>query len=141
MFRKDFKSKGHTQVKSSERKKLRQQLQETYPTINDDHLSQIIPTGKGEDFTSCKLALSTGDDIMVYSTNKTPWFFTQEDLSKKTERILPTIYLLWKCPHLFPLKFRTHRQVFPKLLNGADLMLPGLVLPPGDVTLHTFSSC
>ena len=138
MFRKDFKSKGHTQVKSSDRKKLRQQLQQIYPTLNDDILSQVVPTGKGEDFTSCKLLLSTGDDILVYSTNKIPWFFTVEDQTSKSERILPTVYLLWKCPDLISLKFHTHKHVFNKLMNGADLMLPGLLLPPGGVTLKTF---
>ncbi|CAF4274259.1 unnamed protein product, partial [Rotaria magnacalcarata] len=80
MFRKDFKAKGHTQVKSSDRKKLRQQIQQLYPALNDDILSLIIPTGKGEDFTSCKISLSTGDDILVYSSNKTPWFFVVEDI-------------------------------------------------------------
>lgn len=138
MFRKDFKAKGHTQVKSSDRKKLRQQLQEIYPALNDETLSSIVPTGKGDDFTSCKLVLSTGDDVLVYSTNKIPWFFTVEDQSSKKERILPTVYLLWKCPDLLPLKFHTPKQVFGKLLNGADLMLPGLILPPGGVTLQTF---
>ncbi|CAF3616749.1 unnamed protein product [Rotaria socialis] len=138
MFRKDFKAKGHTQVKSSDRKKLRQQIQQLYPALNDDILSLIIPTGKGEDFTSCKISLSTGDDILVYSTNKTPWFFVVEDTKSKTERILPTVYLLWKCPDLLPLKFHTHRHVFNKLMNGADLMLPGLILPPGSVIPQTF---
>ena len=138
MFRKDFKSKGYTQVKSSDRKKLRQQLQQNYPILNEELLSLIVPTGKGEDFTSCKLLLSTGDDIVVYSTNKIPWFFIVEDQATKTERILPTVYFLWKCPDLLPLKFHTPRQVFSKLMNGADLMLPGLILPPGGVTLQTF---
>jgi translation initiation factor 2D len=138
MFRKDFKSKGHTQVKSSDRKKLRQQLQDIYPVLNDEALSWIVPTGKGDDLTSCKLVLSTGDDVIVYSTNKIPWLFLIEDKSNKTERILPTVYLLWKCPDLLPLKFHTHRQVFNKLLNGADLMLPGLILPSGGVTPQTF---
>lgn len=138
MFRKDFKSKGHTQVKSSDRKKLRHQLQEIYPKLNDDILALIVPTGKGEDLTSCKLLLSTGDDILVYSTNKTPWFFIIEDRTNKSERILPTVYLLWKCPDLLPIKFYTHRHVFNKLLNGADLMLPGLIVPTGSVTPQTF---
>jgi translation initiation factor 2D len=138
MFRKDFKSKGYTQVKSSDRKKLRQQLQQIYPTLTDDILSSVVPTGKGEDFTSCKLLLSTGEDILVYSTNKTPWFFTVEDKSSKTERILPTVYLLWKCPDLLTLKFHTHKHVFNKLMNGADLMLPGLILSPCSVTPQTF---
>ena len=138
MFRKDFKSKGHTQVKSSDRKKLRQQLQQTFPVLTDDLLGQVVPTGKGEDFTSCKVSLSTGDDLIVYSTNKTPWFFVLEDSNKKTERILPTVYLLWQCPDLIPTKFHTPKQVFNKLINGADLMLPGLILPSGCVTLQTF---
>ncbi|CAF0956417.1 unnamed protein product [Adineta steineri] len=138
MFRKDFKSKGYTQVKSSDRKKLRQQFQQTYPSIPDDILSLTIPLGKGEDFTSCKLLLSTGDDILVYSTNKIPWFFIVEDIKTKTERILPTVYLLWKYPDLLKLKFHTHKHVFNYLMNGADLMLPGLLLPPGGVTLQTF---
>ena len=139
MFRKDFKSKGHTQVKSSDRKKLRQQLQETFPgVLTDDLLACIAPTGKGEDFTACKLVLSTGDDAIVYSTNKIPWFFVVEEPRSKTERILPTVYFLWKCPDLLPLKFHTPKPVFNKLLNGADLMLPGVILPPGDVTLQTF---
>ncbi|CAF1402779.1 unnamed protein product [Adineta ricciae] len=138
MFRKDFKSKGNTQVKSSDRKKLRQQFQQTFPSIPDDILSLIIPLGKGEDFTSCKLLLSTGDDIFVYSTNKTPWFFVVEDIENKKERILPTVYLLWKYPDLLSLKFHTHKHVFSKLMNGADLMLPGLILPPGGITLYTF---
>lgn len=138
MFRKDFKSKGHTQVKSSDRKKLRQQLQQTFPALTDELLSQVVPTGKGEDFTSCKVSLSTGDDIIVYSTNKTPWFFLLDDQTTKTERILPTVYLLWQCPDLLPIKFHTPKQVFNKLLNGADLMLPGIILPPGCVTLQTF---
>jgi translation initiation factor 2D len=134
MFRKDFKSKGHTQVKSSDRKKLRQQLQQIYPILNDDLLSLIVPLGKGEDFTSCKILLSTGDDIVVYSTNKIPWFFIIDD---KIERLFPTVYLLWKCPDLLPIKFHTHKHVFSKLINGADLMLPGLILPSGGVTLQT----
>lgn len=138
MFRKDFKPKGQTQVKSSDRKKLRQQIQQVYPTLNDDLVSLIVPTGKGEDFTSCKASLSTGDDIMIYSTNKVPWFFITEDKTSKTERILPTVYLLWKCPDLITLKFHTHRHVFNNLINGADLMLPGLILPPGSVIPQTF---
>ncbi len=65
-------------------------------------------------------------------------FFVIEDQTSKTERILPTVYLLWKCPDLLTLKFHTHKHVFNKLMNGADLMLPGLILPAGGVTLQTF---
>ena len=138
MFRKDFKAKSQTQVKSSDRKKLRQQFQEFYPQINEEILSLIVPIGKNDDLTSCKLLLHSGDDAMLYSTNKIPWFFSIEDRSTKRERLYPTVYLLWKCPDLIELKFRTHRQVFTKLLNGADLMLPGVIVPSGVVTLDTF---
>ncbi|CAF0740401.1 unnamed protein product [Didymodactylos carnosus] len=130
MFRKDFKSKSHTQVKSSERKKLRTTLQHVYPSLDENALNSIIPSK--EDFTSIKLMLSNGDDIYVYSKNKIPLFFIDKD-----EYLYPTVYLLWEYPNMIQLKFHTHKEVFLKLLNGAELMLPGLILPP-TITPFTF---
>lgn len=139
MFKKEFKAKNQTQVKSSDRKKLRQQIQDSFPNVSDEILSLIIPTGKNDDFVSCKLLLNSGEDVTVYLSNKTPWFFTLFDRTTKKESILPTVYFLWKCPALIELKFRTHRQVFDKLFNGADLMLPGVIVPSGIVDLKTFA--
>ena len=38
------------------------------------------------------------------------------------------VYALWKCPGFVP-NFTTHKFVFSRLQNGADLMLPGVMIP------------
>ena len=40
--------------------------------------------------------------------------------------LAPTLYAMWLVPELLPY-FTTHPAVLPKLTNGADLMLPGVV--------------
>ncbi|XP_062125750.1 eukaryotic translation initiation factor 2D [Drosophila sulfurigaster albostrigata] len=41
-------------------------------------------------------------------------------------QLVPTLYTLWTTPEIIPY-FTTHEGVLPKLTNGADLMLPGVV--------------
>jgi len=40
------------------------------------------------------------------------------------------VYLLWKYPDLIP-ALTTYPEVFRKLEGGADLMLPGVIMPDG----------
>ncbi|KAF0877140.1 EIF2D factor, partial [Crocuta crocuta] len=42
------------------------------------------------------------------------------------------VYTLWSCPDLLPV-FTTWPLVLEKLVGGADLMLPGLVVPPAGL--------
>nr|XP_034979559.1 eukaryotic translation initiation factor 2D isoform X2 [Zootoca vivipara] len=44
------------------------------------------------------------------------------------KRLYPTVYTLWSHPHLLP-AFSTWPPVLHKLAGGADLMLPGVVVP------------
>ncbi|KAG8245118.1 Eukaryotic translation initiation factor 2D [Homalodisca vitripennis] len=48
----------------------------------------------------------------------------------------PTVYTLWHVPELLP-TFTTHPQVLPVIARGADLMLPGVILPHGP-SLHAY---
>lgn len=48
----------------------------------------------------------------------------------------PTIYTLWYHPHLL-YAFTMHIQVLPKLVEGADLMLPGLVVKE-PITFYSY---
>lgn len=48
------------------------------------------------------------------------------------------MYFLWKFPDILP-KFYTHHSVFNKLANGADLMLPGVIVD-GEINLYTFKN-
>ena len=76
-------------------------------------------------------------DLIAYFIDKIPYLFKID----KQERFIPTVYFLWKFPNILP-KFYTHKEVFNKyLLNGADLMLPGLIIPNNNnetINLYTF---
>lgn len=63
--------------------------------------------------------------IQIYGVHgEVPLFF---DIPDK-ECIIPSIFLLWKFPNLLP-KFYTYGAVSQKLISGADLMLPGIIIP------------
>jgi len=46
--------------------------------------------------------------------------------------LYPTVYLLWQAPHALA-ALTTHSEVSPKILGGADLMLQGVITPPGGL--------
>ena len=57
-------------------------------------------------------------------TKGDPLFFELD----KQKVLFPTLYMLWKCPQMMGGYFMTTFQgVLPKLQNGADLMMPGVV--------------
>lgn len=120
MFIKAFKPKSNIQLKGSDKKRLKSQLLSKYgSTVTDQELSTII-TNKS---TVCavKIVTNTEENITVYTVDKKPMFFETVE-----GHILPTVYALWELPNLVPM-FTTHADVLPKLANGADLMLPGVI--------------
>lgn len=62
------------------------------------------------------------------------------DLNPKSPlaSLLPTVYLLWRCPDLLPVVI-VHSPVSSYILNGADLMLPGVIVQP-DASLPSGST-
>lgn len=124
MFVKPFKTKSNTQVKSTERKKLRAKI-ETAFNLSDDDLNKVLPAKST--LNHLKLTLHSGQTVMVYTCDRRPMFFEfspSADESKSV--ILPTVYSLWILPELVP-TFTTHAAVLPRLAGGADLMLPGII--------------
>jgi predicted RNA-binding protein (TIGR00451 family) len=71
---------------------------------------------------SCPLDGRADVDVFVYFIDKEPIFFDYSN------RIFPTVYCAWKCPSIVP-TVTTWPPVLPKLIGGADLMLPGVVGP------------
>ncbi|XP_061390087.1 eukaryotic translation initiation factor 2D [Musca vetustissima] len=116
MFLKSFKLKSNTPLKASEAKKLRLRLSSEYPDTDCDIL---IPPKSN--VTVLKLVTSGEIQTTVYCVDKLPFFFENEE-----KKLVPTLYALWKIHDLLPY-FTTHPAVLPKLKNGADLMLPGVV--------------
>ncbi|KAM6165265.1 eukaryotic translation initiation factor 2D isoform 2-T2 [Erethizon dorsatum] len=124
MFAKAFRVKSNTAIKGSDRRKLRADVTAAFATLGTDQVSELIP-GK-EELNIVKLYTHKGDAVTVYTSGGNPILFALE------KNLYPTVYTLWSYPDLLP-TFTTWPLVLEKLVGGADLMLPGLVVPPAGL--------
>ncbi|XP_057584550.1 eukaryotic translation initiation factor 2D isoform X3 [Hippopotamus amphibius kiboko] len=124
MFAKAFRVKSNTAIKGSDRRKLRADVTAVFPTLGTDQVSELVP-GK-EELNIVKLYAHRGDAVTVYVGGGNPILFELE------KNLYPTVYTLWSYPDLLP-TFTTWPLVLEKLVGGADLMLPGLVVPPAGL--------
>ncbi|KAG8518108.1 Eukaryotic translation initiation factor 2D [Galemys pyrenaicus] len=124
MFAKAFRVKSNTAIKGSDRRKLRADVTAAFPTLGTDQVSELVP-GK-EELNILKLYAYRGDAVTVYVSGGNPILFELE------KNLYPTVYTLWAYPDLLP-TFMTWPLVLEKLVGGADLMLPGLVVPPAGL--------
>lgn len=95
-----------------------------FPTLGTDQASELVP-GK-EELNIVKLYAHRGDAVTVYVSGGNPILFELE------KNLYPTVYTLWSYPDLLP-TFTTWPLVLEKLVGGADLMLPGIVVPPAGL--------
>nr|XP_016850961.1 PREDICTED: eukaryotic translation initiation factor 2D isoform X1 [Anolis carolinensis] len=102
------------------RRKLRSDVATTFPALTSEQLSEIVPNK--EELNVVKLYVHKGDAVTVYTNGKNPVLFEMEKI------MYPTVYTLWLYPHFLP-AFSTWPPVLPKLIGGADLMLPGVIVP------------
>ncbi|XP_044937067.1 eukaryotic translation initiation factor 2D isoform X4 [Mustela putorius furo] len=105
-------------------RKLRADVATAFPTLGTDQVSALVP-GK-EELNVVKLYAHRGDAVTVYVCAGNPILFELE------KNLYPTVYTLWSHPDLLP-TFTTWPLVLEKLVGGADLMLPGLVVPPAGL--------
>ncbi|XP_074165100.1 eukaryotic translation initiation factor 2D [Sminthopsis crassicaudata] len=124
MFAKAFRVKSNTAVKGSDRRKLRTDVAAAFPAFGPEQLSELVP-GK-EELNAVKLYAHKGDAVTVYANGSNPILFELRGT------LYPTVYTLWSYPNLLP-AFTTWPPVLEKLVGGADLMLPGLTVPPGGL--------
>uniref|UniRef100_A0A182PQX3 SUI1 domain-containing protein n=1 Tax=Anopheles epiroticus TaxID=199890 RepID=A0A182PQX3_9DIPT len=122
MFIKPFKIKSNILVTGSEKKRLRQRVMAQFGRVDEETATSPLAELFGNRAKVCTVKIVTyhEEPVTVYTCDKLPIFF---ELNGK---LLPTVYTLWTCPDLVP-AFTTHASVLPKLANGADLMIPGVV--------------
>lgn len=108
----------------SERKRLKLRVQTQFNAADVSTLAEFF----GNKCKVCVVKIVTYNEtpVTVYTSDKRPIFFELE------EKLLPTVYTLWNCVDLIPY-FTTHPAVLPKLANGADLMIPGVVRSGSDL--------
>ncbi|XP_057677444.1 eukaryotic translation initiation factor 2D isoform X1 [Corythoichthys intestinalis] len=120
MFAKQFRVKSNTVMKGSDRRKLKADISAAFPSLSSDELTELVPNK--EELNVVKIYTHKGDGVTIYVGHKNPLFFEIE------KQLYPTVYTLWRYPAALP-TFRTWPLVLNKLIGGADLMLPGVVVP------------
>ncbi|XP_077464453.1 eukaryotic translation initiation factor 2D isoform X1 [Stigmatopora argus] len=120
MFAKPFRVKSNVAMKGSDRRKLKADLSAAFPTLSSDELTELVPNK--EEFNVVKIYTHKGESVTIYIGHKNPLFFEIE------KQLYPTVYTLWRYPAALP-TFKTWPLVLNKLIGGADLMLPGVVVP------------
>lgn len=129
MFLKPFRVKSNSQIKGSDRKKLRLQIAAAFPVLTPEACAELIPAK--EEVSVSRLLTHAGDAVVCYLCGREPV------LLDVGGRLLPTVYTLWRHPDLL-YTFTTHGPVVRKLRGGADLMLPGVVVRERDCGARAF---
>ncbi|XP_067096201.1 eukaryotic translation initiation factor 2D isoform X1 [Osmerus mordax] len=120
MFAKAFRVKSNTVIKGSDRRKLKTDIAAAFPSLSAEEVSELVPNK--EELNVVKVYAHKGDAVTLYVLHKNPMFFEVD------KHLFPTVYTLWRYPSALP-TFMTWPAVLQKLIGGADLMLPGVVVP------------
>ncbi|XP_017687620.1 PREDICTED: eukaryotic translation initiation factor 2D [Lepidothrix coronata] len=120
MFARAFRVRANTAIKGSDRRKLRNDVAAAFPNFSAEQLAEFIPYK--QELNVIKIYCHRGEAVTVYMNQKNPILFEVE------KALYPTVYSLWAYPDLLP-AFSTWPPVLQKLAGGADLMLPGVVVP------------
>lgn len=126
MFKKNPQPKPSANIKSSERRNLLASICKEYDIAREnltkeDELELLPATIKQASYQSIQ-----GQKGSIYfDTDERPLWFKPRD-----HPIYPTIYTLWKSAYVLPI-ILTNDPTIERLLNFANLMLPGCI-PPFD---------
>lgn len=118
MFRKPVKTKTFFNLKSSDKKKFHTNVKSKF-SLTDEDIVSLFPSK--EHITCHRLVTTSKDLVNAYGCQNRPLFFETEDI------LYPTIFSLWICPKILP-SIPMHGTLIEKLVNGADLMIPGVTL-------------
>ncbi|GAN03392.1 eukaryotic translation initiation factor SUI1 family protein [Mucor ambiguus] len=130
MFKKPLANlKSFSPLRSSDRRRFQNDAYEAYPSVKEictaateegASPTHLMP----DDLRSAKFISHTGTAGVVYKSEKQALWISLENLPP-----IPTVYTMWQYPNMLP-KLYTWGPVVRRLMDGADLMIPGLVLGP-----------
>ncbi|KAI8968737.1 eukaryotic translation initiation factor SUI1 family protein [Trametes punicea] len=127
MFKKPLADlKTSAPLRSSDRRKLKQRVLQSYTALQPEDGDLLVPDG----LQSQKFSTHHDEPGVAYSSPEgDPLWFT---IGKGSEDLIPTVYTLWKRPDRLPF-LSTPAPVVPKLINGADLMIRGVIQHSPDL--------
>lgn len=122
MFKKAVEAKSQQRLSGADRKKLKRTVKDKFPRASDSDLDTLLPP-KAE-ITVAKFQ----NRVHVYAVEGGfPVFF---DIDGRGSDIFPTVYALWMVPELLPAFILKGGEVSRYVIGGADLMFPGIHVPP-----------
>ncbi|KAJ2828980.1 hypothetical protein FBU31_002794, partial [Coemansia sp. 'formosensis'] len=139
MFKKPFQTKTRSSLRSSNCRHLIQESKELFPAAWEQ-VEQSKSNNSEDDSTNAegpmpdklqaaKFISHVGDRGEVfYNEAGDPLWLKAEVVAGGAAMLVPTVYTLWRFPMLLPVLWTTS-LVIPKLIGGADLMVPGLLIP------------
>ncbi|KAI5057282.1 hypothetical protein GOP47_0027297 [Adiantum capillus-veneris] len=125
MFKKPSEVKALQRLSGADRKKLRRTIRDRFTQASDADLDLILPPK-----VDISVARLTNRAYVYAVEGGPPMLF---DLDGRGNDIFPTVYALWKAPSLLPSFLLKGGEVSRYVLGGADLMFPGIYIPPDGV--------
>ncbi|EHA8589753.1 eukaryotic translation initiation factor 2D [Cocos nucifera] len=122
MFKKPVEAKSLQRLSGADKKKLRRTAKERFRQASDADIDAILPP-KAE-ITLAKYP----NRVHVYGVEG--GFPVLFDIDGRGTEIFPTVYALWKVPELLPAFLLKGGEVSRYVIGGADLMFPGISIPP-----------
>lgn len=123
MFLKPFRTKSSVTVRNSDRRKVKSRLGSFFPEMTEDQIGNLIPA-KG-DLKENKIYTHKGEGLSVFTYADEPVLI---ELSSGT--LIPYLYSIWKLELILPTLY-VPSYLLEKFSGGADLMAPGIIIPPG----------
>jgi len=122
MYKKPLVVQGQNLLSKKDLKGLKAQISEQFPGLDEEVVDTLLPEGQVKvlKLDSRSLLYVPGDDP--------PCFFDVEGRGD----LFPTLTTMWMHPYMMP-ELTIHPPVSKFVLNGADLMLPGVIVPANGV--------
>lgn len=122
MFKKSFVVQAQNLLSKKDLKALRTTLTQEYPSLDDKALDALLPDGQVK-------VLKLDNRCLLYQAGEAPPCFF--DVEGRGE-VYPCMTTLWQHPFMMQ-ELTIHPPVSKFVLNGADLMLPGVIVPANGI--------
>ncbi|GAA0172036.1 translation initiation factor [Lithospermum erythrorhizon] len=122
MFKKTVKVKLQKRLSGADKKKLKRTIRARFSHASDDEIDILLPP-------KVEMTVSKYPNrILLYCIEgECPILF---DVDGRGIEIFPTVYSLWKVPNLLSAFLLKGGEVSRFVIGGADLMFPGILIPP-----------
>jgi len=132
MFKKpeDVQERSKSLMRKKDIQKLRADIMKQMPLVTEDSLATLFHNKANVE--CCKLMSKT----LLYLSDGVPYFYDENGRNK----LFPTLQFLWLHPNCVR-QFLIHHHVSKFVLNGADLMLPGVAVVANLTDLEVGETC